>query len=75
MTGMGYLVLIRATITYVSGSWWAHVGSNHGPLPCQGSALPLSYAPVKEPRRIQERRLAGWLEPQPASHAPGTPKA
>jgi hypothetical protein len=26
-------------------SWWAHKGSNLGPLPCEGNALPLSYAP------------------------------
>jgi hypothetical protein len=25
---------------------WAHVDLNHGPLPCEGSALPLSHAPV-----------------------------
>jgi hypothetical protein len=25
----------------------AHPGSNRGPLPCQGSALPLSYVPVR----------------------------
>ena len=25
--------------------WWAHKGSNLGPLPCEGNALPLSYAP------------------------------
>ena len=25
--------------------WWARVVSNHRPLPCEGSALPLSYAP------------------------------
>jgi hypothetical protein len=24
---------------------WAYVVSNHGPLPCEGSALPLSYTP------------------------------
>jgi hypothetical protein len=24
---------------------WAYVDLNHGPLPCQGSALPLSYTP------------------------------
>ena len=24
---------------------WAHQDSNLGPLPCEGSALPLSYAP------------------------------
>src|SRR6201996_6628691 len=27
--------------------WWAHKGSNLGPLPCEGNALPLSYAPGK----------------------------
>ena len=27
------------------GFWWAHKGSNLGPLPCEGNALPLSYAP------------------------------
>ena len=27
------------------GLWWAHKGSNLGPLPCEGNALPLSYAP------------------------------
>ena len=25
--------------------WWTHKGSNLGPLPCEGNALPLSYAP------------------------------
>jgi hypothetical protein len=24
--------------------WWTHKGSNLGPLPCEGNALPLSYA-------------------------------
>src|ERR1700761_5236963 len=28
-------------------NWWAHKGSNLGPLPCEGNALPLSYAPGK----------------------------
>ena len=27
------------------GSRWAHLGSNQGPLACEASALPLSYAP------------------------------
>ena len=27
-------------------SWWAQQGLNLRPLPCEGSALPLSYAPV-----------------------------
>jgi hypothetical protein len=26
--------------------WWAQVGSNHRPLACKASALPLSYAPL-----------------------------
>src|SRR6476620_2728794 len=26
------------------GLWWTHKGSNLGPLPCEGNALPLSYA-------------------------------
>ena len=26
--------------------WWAMLGSNQRPLPCEGSALPLSYAPT-----------------------------
>ena len=25
---------------------WAYLGSNQGPLPCEGSALPLSYMPL-----------------------------
>jgi hypothetical protein len=29
----------------MSDEWWAHKGSNLGPLPCEGNALPLSYAP------------------------------
>jgi hypothetical protein len=29
----------------MKGQWWAHKGSNLGPLPCEGNALPLSYAP------------------------------
>jgi hypothetical protein len=27
---------------------WAHLGSNQGPLACEASALPLSYAPGNE---------------------------
>jgi hypothetical protein len=30
---------------FVRGSEWAHLGSNQGPLACEASALPLSYAP------------------------------
>ena len=36
----------RASKSLNSASkWWAHKGSNLGPLPCEGNALPLSYAP------------------------------
>jgi hypothetical protein len=34
--------------------WWAHKGSNLGPLPCEGNALPLSYAPGR--RRVSGQR-------------------
>src|SRR5262245_32739355 len=30
---------------YASTARWARLGSNQRPLPCEGSALPLSYAP------------------------------
>src|SRR5580692_3309614 len=39
--------------------WWAHKGSNLGPLPCEGNALPLSYAPgivVHRRRRMDQPR-------------------
>ncbi len=43
-----------------SGSW-AYVVSNHGPLPCEGSALPLSYTPAgrSRTRSLAGRSLAG----------------
>jgi hypothetical protein len=37
----------RELIHYVlehKEQWWTHKGSNLGPLPCEGNALPLSYA-------------------------------
>src|ERR1019366_235650 len=39
--------------------WWAHTGSNLGPLPCEGNALPLSYAPgiLLQNQRPEKRRL------------------
>src|SRR5579864_3890628 len=45
-------------------AWWAHKGSNLGPLPCEGNALPLSYAPGRSKRgpiraAIYEARGAG----------------
>ena len=33
------------------GSEWAHLGSNQGPLACEASALPLSYAPGRGCKR------------------------
>ena len=30
---------------------WAHLGSNQGPLACEASALPLSYAPGRGENR------------------------
>lgn len=36
---------------------WAHLGSNQGPLACEASALPLSYAPGR--RRLAECRPGG----------------
>ncbi len=38
---------------------WAHQVSNLGPLPCEGSALPLSYAPYSAVKS------AGLLPPAP----------
>ena len=34
-----------------AASWWARQGSNLGPPPCQGGALPLSYTPAVPVRR------------------------
>ena len=59
--------------------WLARVVSNHRPLPCQGSALPLSYAPMGKdilPDRwdlsrwdhstvTDLARLRGWSTSQP----------
>ena len=41
--------------------WWAHKGSNLGPLPCEGNALPLSYAPGNLPHRPRNRASAGKM--------------
>ena len=35
---------------FLTESWWAHLGLNQGPLACQASALPLSYAPILQYR-------------------------
>ena len=39
--GSRKLIGIQASRT---STWWTHKGSNLGPLPCEGNALPLSYA-------------------------------
>ena len=43
--------------------WWAHKGSNLGPLPCEGNALPLSYAPGTIMQTAGPSRPAGASEP------------
>src|SRR5260221_14569160 len=53
---------LPATRTYKSSSfqrrfWWAHKGSNLGPLPCEGNALPLSYA---SGIFVHNQRPANW---------------
>ena len=37
----------QAVSACLQGCRWAHLGSNQGPLACEASALPLSYAPEK----------------------------
>ena len=44
------------TVSKQKVGWWAHVGSNHGPLRCQHSALPLSYAPIRPAERRPRRK-------------------
>jgi hypothetical protein len=45
--------------------WWTHKGSNLGPLPCEGNALPLSYASgisvqsMKRPRTSLDSAVTG----------------
>ena len=39
-------------------AWWAHKGSNLGPLPCEGNALPLSYAPEKSAASKRPQKMA-----------------
>ena len=56
--------------------WWAHVGSNYGPPPCQGGALPLSYAPRRSwasNRKSGLRQGAGRrpFRPRPSARLPG----
>ncbi|SNQ50401.1 conserved hypothetical protein [Frankia canadensis] len=45
---------------------WAYVVSNHGPLPCEGSALPLSYTPLRHrpSRVVTPPYTAAYIGPQ-----------
>ena len=38
----------RICLFYKWLNWWAHLGLNQGPLACEASALPLSYAPFTD---------------------------
>src|SRR6266436_3390218 len=42
--------------------WWTHKGSNLGPLPCEGNALPLSYASgfFARSRPVNRRSIARY---------------
>jgi hypothetical protein len=42
---------------------WAHLGSNQGPPACEAGALPLSYAPGREPRRLEGMLSAAASRP------------
>lgn len=42
--------------------WWAQVGSNHRPLPCEDSALPLSYAPRSSRADYQSGLIGSTLD-------------
>src|SRR6266446_8451852 len=44
--------------------WWTHKGSNLGPLPCEGNALPLSYASgilVRDQALVNRRPIARYM--------------
>src|ERR687897_1167026 len=47
--------------------WLARVGSNHRPPPCQGGALPLSYAPTGA-AKIQEPLGLAQANPKISNH-------
>lgn len=66
----------------VLGYLWAYLVSNQGPLPCEGSALPLSYTPGKpdhstrglaRPRTVQG--IGRSRDPGPKSVPTETPLA
>jgi hypothetical protein len=38
-------LICRTNVVITATNEWAHLGLNQGPLACEASALPLSYAP------------------------------
>src|ERR1700720_2979608 len=63
----------QAVARNASEGWWAHKGSNLGPLPCEGNALPLSYAPGRPWTRPEgcDLRSGGWgCQAEYAHHRP-----
>ena len=44
---------------------WAYEDLNLGPLPCQGSALPLSYTPAGQPGDALPRESRSIKQPRP----------
>jgi hypothetical protein len=68
----------REWIDYVLefvGQWWTHKGSNLGPLPCEGNALPLSYASgiFVHDQKPASRRPIGNTSPQSRRFTKGRP--
>src|SRR6185437_4117195 len=55
-------------VTVRRAEWWAHKGSNLGPLPCEGNALPLSYAPGQWPRSNFNRDQLAAVSRKPRQH-------
>lgn len=55
--------------------WWARQGSNLRPLPCEGNALPLCYAPAFAQRRGARTFAISRESRQAGSGGSGTPAA
>jgi hypothetical protein len=59
---------LDAAVEKIRQFWWAHKGSNLGPLPCEGNALPLSYAPgiFARDQKPKRRRIGQYAPSEPA---------
>jgi hypothetical protein len=58
-------------------AWWARQGLNLWPLPCEGSALPLSYAPTPlrwKPAKRLGKRVARASKASRGQTSPGSTK-